>query len=194
MSIYGMVMPPNPVLGALVMAAFTEESIMDEMIVSIPKEGLGRVRDAWVPEGKGTICILHRNYGEADVFTEQVAKSKNYVGYHAWEGDNTYAWWEFDIPDFDVIKQTIYLIITSVDGVGRHPMERYLEIIENMGDPDKAEDPDVQRAVTAGEQIMAGVADSIESGTSKEVTTPQGSVKILAITPNDKIKGNRHGR
>jgi hypothetical protein len=190
MSIYNMVMPKNPALDILVAAAFAVTHIHDEIIVNIPADGLGRVRDAWLPEGENKVCILHRNYGEADVYTKEVAKSASYVGYHKWEGDCTYAWWEFDIPAMGQLHVALKIMLDEYPWLSRHPMERYIEIVEGMGDPAKADDPDVMRAERAGEQLIAGVADAMESGEPRAVNTPQGSAIVVAFNPEDKVKGN----
>jgi hypothetical protein len=175
---YNMIMPPNPALKHLVQLAFMKvEPGSDEFELVFPESGLGRLRDAWLSEDGTKVFILHRNYGDDDVFTPSVAETPNYVGYHPWR-DHTYAWWEFKVPDDEQIREHVQMVIEKGPWLTKHPMDRLDEIMASLDNPDKQSDPDVIRAKAAGEQIVAGLEDAMRSGESKEITSPGGAVVI----------------
>jgi hypothetical protein len=181
-SLYNMIMPPNPWLRSLFVLAFGSED-GDNVRVEVPQD-LGRVRDAWINEKGTMVGILHRNYGEDDVFTPVVEETPNYVGYHPCDGDSTYAWWEFKVP---FLGEGMVEAIAGLaeQAPNQHPMERYLELVNSLGDPAKADDPAVQHAMLAGEQIMGALNDSIETGEVREATNPTGGVVIYPVTNNE---------
>jgi hypothetical protein len=170
-----MIMLQNPLLWALVQLAFMEKA-GEDIRIEVPE--LGRLRDAWLSEDGKKVFILHRNYGEHDTHTPDVEKTPNYVAYHSWE-DPTYAWWEFDVLDDEIVRGGLEVVMALTgDWITRNPLERYQEIIANMAKPEHADDPDVRRAVSVGEQMMAGLKDAIDSNETREVTSPGGGIVI----------------
>jgi hypothetical protein len=170
----GIVMGRNPAFPILAaMVGITQEFITTH--------SLGRIRDAWIePDGK-TICILHRNYGEDGKEANDNAKLlPTYRAYHS-ASDETYAWWEFGVPEGleELAKQAVQKTDT------RNCWERYLEVIDKMGKG--VNDDDTAKALEAGKKVVAGLNYALKEGVA-EVNHGKGSVVIKEVKPIEETK------
>jgi hypothetical protein len=165
--LYNMVMEMNPAFGILA------------GIVGISKDfhqahPLSRVRDAWIePDGK-TICILHRNYGaEGKEALDNAKLLPTYRANHP-ASDETYAWWEFEVPpEFSDLAK---VLVEKSDT--RNCWDRYLEVINKLHKG--VDDSETQRAMEAGKKVFAGLNYAMQEGVA-EVRHGEGSVEIKAI-------------
>jgi hypothetical protein len=169
--LYNMVMQMNPVFGILA------------GLVGITKDfhrahPLGRIRDAWIePDGK-TVCILHRKYGEDGQDALNNAKLLPTYRRNHPASDETYAWWEFDVPAGCEVLVKVLLEKTDT----RNCWDRYLEVIEKLSRG--VDDDETKRAVDAGKKVFAGLNYAMKEGIA-EVEHGNGSVVIKTIEPEE---------
>lgn len=180
-SLYQMIMGQSPIFGQLALAVGISREFATE-------NDLGRVRDAWISEDAKTICILHRNYEESNEHChENVKKLPTFVANHSWESDPTYAWWEFSVVEDGPEEMYNFLKLAAEKTDNRNCMERYHELIENMQNPDKQDDPDVQHAMEAGKKIINGLKYAMQEGIA-EPEHNGGSVVITANVSSDLLQ------
>lgn len=165
--IYNMVVEVNPAFGLLASIV----GISSEFYRAHP---LGRIRDAWIePDGK-TICILHRNYGEDGQEALENAKSLPTYKRNRPASDETYAWWEFEVPaEFSEMASDL---AKNTDTKNR--WDYYLEVIRKL--QDGVDDSETQRAMEAGKRIIAGINYAMQEGVA-EVNFGSGCVEIKSL-------------
>jgi hypothetical protein len=162
-----MVMGMNPAFGLLAGIVGISQDFCRE-------HPLGRVRDAWIePDGK-TICILHRNYGSDGSEANRNAKLLPTYRRNQPASDETYAWWEFNVPaEFANLAK---VLVEKTDT--RNRWDRYLEVVDKVSKGLK--DEETQRAVEAGKKVFAGLDYAMKEGIA-EVQHGEGSVVIKSI-------------
>lgn len=141
---------------------------------------IGRIRDAWISSDAKKIYILHRNYGsDGAEFNENIKKLPTFVCNQYDSHDQTYGWWEFNVPEGGPEGMYKFLEIAAEQTNTRNCMELYREMLDKLGDPTKHEDPGVQRALDAGKKIMSGLNYAMQEGIA-EVGNEDGGVVITS--------------
>lgn len=119
-------------------------------ILGLNKTDFGRFRDCYID--KEQIVVYTRcgggnreDYG--DVF-DKMKKHPQFVRDEDDSFDCTYCSFYFNIPEER--KQELKEFATG----GSKPQQKMLDLIKNMSDPSKKDDPEVQRAIEVGKQIL----------------------------------------
>ena len=168
--LYNMVMGMNPAFPYLaLMVGITQEFAQEHP--------LGRIRDAWIePDGK-TICILHRNYGSDGEKANANVKSLPTFRRNVPASDETYAWWEFDVP----IEYAEAAQMAAAKTDTRNRWTRFMEVADKMKRGVK--DEETERALEAGKKVFAGLNYAIQEGVA-EVKHASGLLAAEIYTPH----------
>lgn len=140
----------------------------------------GRFRDCYMSENGKEIVVYTRNGGgnrdEYQPVIDELAKHPNYLRDEDDDYDCTYASIFFSVPE--EFKTTCVRIADKTDTTP--PNKRWEKFIEDLSS-------DTQNSKTSrAKEIMGEVIKAIQSGQSKEIKTPEGSVSLIQVPKKDK--------
>lgn len=166
MSLYNMLFGRNPYSKVLL------------ALLGLTEGDCGRFRDCYPNEDGTEIHIYTRNGGgnreEYQDTIDALAARPGYLRDFDDDFDCTYATIVFAVPV--EAKAIVARIADQTDTTP--PMEKFFKLLADM-DAGK-DNAVVSRALEVGKQIFG----ALEANQSKTIATPEGAIKVIAVTPN----------
>lgn len=145
-------------------------------MIGLKPQDTGRFRDCYLSKDGTKILVYTRNGGgNRPDHMPDFSKHPQFIRDYDDDFDSTFATIEFNVPD--EYKEICNELVKTTDT--RTGAERMNHVLEEL--KAGADTPSNKRVMEIGKQIC----DQITSGQSGDVSTPDGSIIIQQVTPNE---------
>jgi hypothetical protein len=131
-------------------------------ILDLDPNDVPRFRDCYLNETGDEIIVFTRTGGgnreEYEARNDAMRKWPGFIADADDTLDSTYAKFRYHVPEH--LKPAMHEMVAN--GGVDDPTKKFRELIEGLHDPDKKNDPDIQRVVAVGRKLMSQLFDEPE--------------------------------